>query len=61
MNRVDILAKFLRMFPYYQNTICSFSSVGPNSILVTMRNGEDVHFTYFNKHDWRINIYGRTD
>ena len=54
MSRVDIFAKFLEMFPYYQDTVRSFSSYGPNSIVVEMSNREEVSFTYFNKNNWRI-------
>lgn len=54
MRPVDILAKFLSMFPYYQETTRSFISDGPNSIIVAMSNGEYVCFTYFNKYNWRI-------
>lgn len=54
MSRTDILANFLRMFPYYQELICSFESTGPNSITATMKDGEEVDFTYFDDDDWRV-------
>ena len=54
MSRIDILATFLRMFPYYQELICSFESTGSNSIMATMKDGEEVDFTYFNDDDWRV-------
>lgn len=54
MSYVDILAKFLELFPCYQETICAFKPVGSNSIVATMRDGKDISFTYYNDNDWRI-------
>ena len=54
MRSIDILAKFLELFPYYQETICSYVVAGPNNIVATMRNGENIRFTYFNDYNWRI-------
>lgn len=54
MRTIDVLSKFLELFPYYQETICSYVVTGPNSIVATMRNGENIRFTYFNDYNWRI-------
>lgn len=54
MNYIDILAKFLEIFPYYQETIAAFRTDGSNGIIATMRDGQNVSFTYFNDNNWRI-------
>ena len=54
MNHVDILAKFLEMFPQFHSTIKAYSPSGMNTIIVEFRNntGFPCKFTYYNDHDW---------
>lgn len=51
MTYVDILAKFLEIFPMYQKQIRSFSPAGINSISVELENRQFI-FTYNSDNNW---------
>lgn len=54
MTPADILAKFLTMFPNYQETIHDFRPTSTRGISVTMHDGMEVHFIYFDEFNWSL-------
>lgn len=54
MRGVDILAKFLSMFPQYIDTIKNWELIGSQNILVGLKNGSEVKFGYNGDNNWSI-------
>ena len=54
MHYSDILAKFLMMFPMYQETICQWQPREKNTIRVTTSNRLTLDFTYHNDTEWTL-------
>jgi hypothetical protein len=52
MTHVDVLAKFLEIFPMYQSTIRAFGPAGFNAIAVELEGGRRFIFTYKSDNDW---------
>ena len=54
MHYSDILAKFLRMFPEYQEEICQWSPRPKRTIRVKTKSGRSMDFTYYNDTEWTL-------
>ena len=54
MRGVDILAKFLSMFPQYIDTIKNWEPIDSKNILVGLKNGSEVKFGYNGDNNWSI-------
>lgn len=54
MNTIDILAKFLEMYPQFHAEICQYAPVGFNRITVWFRNGQVFDFTYYSDQNWNL-------
>ena len=54
MTYVDILAKFLEMFPNYQETITQYAPGEHNCITIKLRDGQELDFTYQDDMDWTL-------
>lgn len=54
MSTIDILAKFLEMYPQFHEQICQYAPAGFNTITVWFKNGQVLDFTYFNDQDWKL-------
>lgn len=54
MTSADILAEFLILFPTFQETICEYRPTSIRGIDVTLRDGTEMHFTYFDKFNWSL-------
>lgn len=52
MTHVDVLAKFLEIFPMYQSQIRAFAPAGFNAILVELEGMRSFIFTYNSDNDW---------
>lgn len=52
MTHVDVLAKFLEIFPMYQSQIRAFGPAGLNAILVELEGKRNYIFTYNSDNDW---------
>lgn len=57
MTYVDILAKFLEMFPMYQTEINAYIPYGANTIIVEFKDKNTYRFTYYNDNDWTFGRY----
>lgn len=57
MTHVDILAKFLEVFPMYQETIRAFTPAGMNTIIVEFNNNQEFKFTYYTDNNWTFGRY----
>ncbi|MBO5887493.1 MAG: hypothetical protein J6Q60_05680 [Bacteroidaceae bacterium] len=54
MSHVDILAKFLEIFPSNMFTIVTWEHYGPNAIKVGMSDGTEMIFAYFDERNWSL-------
>lgn len=54
MTPADILAAFLVMFPVYQERICEFRQTSARGITVTLHEGQELHFVYYDEDDWTL-------
>ena len=54
MTSADILAEFLILFPTFQETICEYRPISIRGINVTLHDGTELHFTYFDKFNWSL-------
>jgi hypothetical protein len=54
MHYSDILAKFLSMFPQYQELICQWSPRAGHAIRVKTHSGQSLDFTYYNDREWTL-------
>ena len=54
MRGVDILAKFLSMFPQYIDMIKNWEPIDSKNILVGLKNGSEVKFGYHGDSNWSI-------
>lgn len=52
MTHVDVLAKFLEIFPMYQSQIRAFGPAGINTIVVELEGNRNYFFTYNRDNDW---------
>ena len=55
MTSADILAEFLILFPAFQETIYEYRPTSIRGINVTLLDGTELHFTYFDKSNWSLN------
>lgn len=54
MKYSNILAKFLIIFPEYQERICQWSPNNDNTINVKTHTGQSLMFTYYNDREWTL-------
>lgn len=54
MGHYDILAKFLGLFPNYQEQVKSFKPHGKNCIAIEMINHQWLTFNYHNDAEWEL-------
>ena len=54
VRHIDILAKFLDMFPDYVNKVSSWSPAGNQCIRIEMKNFMVVEFSYFGDDYWKL-------
>ena len=54
MRYIDILAKFLDMFPNYMNKLVMWGPCGTNSIKVNMGDQLELKFTYVDDRNWSL-------
>lgn len=52
MTHVDVLAKFLEIFPMYHSKIRAFGPASINSIVVVLDDNRNYIFTYRSDNDW---------
>jgi hypothetical protein len=57
MTHTSILAKFLELFPEYQNKIRLWQPKGHNSIKVETRTGQKLEFVYQDDKNWILGSY----
>jgi hypothetical protein len=54
MHYVDILAKFLEMFPQYQDQVKTWTPHGRCAIKVELRDRGKLDFTFHSNTDWSL-------
>lgn len=54
MHYSDILAKFLELFPNYQEHVTQWSPQRGRCIKITLRNNQRLLFTYQHDRDWSL-------
>lgn len=54
MSHFDIFAKFLSMFPAYQETVRAWMRRGANSIAVETVGHQWLTFTFYNDREWEL-------
>ena len=54
MGCYDIFAKFLGLFPNYQEKVKSFKSHGNNGVAIEMIDHQWMTFTYHNDREWEL-------
>lgn len=57
MTYVDILAKFLELFPSYQEKVYAWKGLIGHTIDITLKNSQTLTFTYFNDKEWSLKTY----
>ena len=60
LTTVDILSKFLEMYPQFHEQICQYAPNGFNSITVWFNNGLTFDFTYFSDQNWTFRVHERS-
>lgn len=55
MTPADILAAFLSLFPIFQDSIYEYRPTSIRGINVTLLDGRELHFTYFDRFNWSLN------
>lgn len=58
MRYIDILAKFLDMFPQYMNKVSSWAPAGNHCIRVVLTDLSSVEFVYFGDAYWKLSTPG---
>lgn len=59
MTYVDIFAKFLEMFPSYQEKVYSWKGLVGHTIDITLKDSQMLTFTYYNNNEWSLRTYGQ--
>ena len=59
MNHVDILAKFLEMYPQFHEQISHYAPGGFNTIIVWFKNDQVFDFTYHSDQQWNLSNHKR--
>lgn len=54
MGHVDILAKFLGMFPAYMNNMVMWEPYGSDAVKLTMRDHTELVFKYVDEYNWSL-------
>ena len=54
MNKVDILAKFLELYPYYHDKIHQYAPESRNTIKIWFKDGRTFDFTYSGNQNCRL-------
>lgn len=58
MHYVDILAKFLALFPSFQEKVISWTPNGPKSIKIHLKDRSIIVFLYFSEKNWSVTSQG---
>ena len=54
MNHMDILAKFLQLFPTYQDKVSRHTSDGDDGIEIILTDDQRLVFIYHTDYDWLL-------
>ena len=54
MSHVDILAKFLEMFPNHMSKLVMWEPYSENAVKVSTNDGAEITFAYFDDRNWTL-------
>ena len=57
MKPIDLLVKFLQLFPMYHEQIHAYTPAGEFTLVIDFKDGKQYKFVYFNDNNWTFGRY----